>query len=113
MYGLPQRGRVDLTFSLQYNNKGFRLLTNCPTQQTCTYKPAMERGYTGKLTFVTMLGTYDRKNMTFHVKGSMTYGFSVDKAGNVNGSPPRLATPREQREAMAVVRSEFPSWKIY
>src|SRR5215813_8728048 len=30
VYSLPQRGRVGLTFSLQYNNKGFRLQTACP-----------------------------------------------------------------------------------
>ena len=37
LYALAQRGRSALSFSLQYNNKGFRLLTSCPTQQTCTY----------------------------------------------------------------------------
>src|SRR5215471_715988 len=37
LYSSSQRGRVELSFSLQYNNKGFRLMTNCPTPQTCSY----------------------------------------------------------------------------
>src|SRR5215468_10202284 len=47
LYALPQRGRVELTFSLQYNNKGFRLMTNCPTPQTCSLTWILNQGGVG------------------------------------------------------------------
>jgi hypothetical protein len=58
------------------------------------------------------LGTADPKKQTFSAKGAMTYGYNVDKQGNVTGSAPRLATKKELRQALAVVRREFPGWKI-
>jgi len=58
------------------------------------------------------LGTADPKKQTFHAKGAMAYGYSVDKKGKVTGSAPRVATKRELRQALAVVRREYPAWKI-
>ena len=37
LYAAAQRGETALSFSLQYNNKGFHLLTSCPMHQTCNY----------------------------------------------------------------------------
>jgi hypothetical protein len=74
--------------------------------------PAREKGSAGASTFVTILGTTDLKKQTFSAKGAMTYGYSVDKKGNVTGSAPRLATKQELRQALAVVRREYPEWKI-
>jgi hypothetical protein len=74
--------------------------------------PAREKGVAGASTLVAILGAADPKNHTFNAKGAMTYGYSVDKQGNVTGSKPRVATKRELRQALAVVRREYPGWKI-
>jgi RHS repeat-associated protein len=74
--------------------------------------PSREKGHAGASTLVAILGTADPKKQTFSAKGAITYGYSVDKQGNVTGSAPRLATKKELRQALAVVRREFPGWKI-
>ena len=40
LYSVVQRGRVGLTFSLQYNNKGFNVVANCspPPNNRCAYR---------------------------------------------------------------------------
>jgi len=74
--------------------------------------PPREKGFAGATTLVAILGAADAKNHTFHAKGAMTYGYSVDKKGKLTGTPPRLATKRELRQALHVVSREFPGWKI-
>jgi RHS repeat-associated protein len=74
--------------------------------------PSREKGLAGASTLVTILGATDPKKETFNAKGAMTYGYSVDKQGKVTGSAPRLATKQELRQALAVVRREYPEWKI-
>jgi len=74
--------------------------------------PSRAKGDAGSSTLVAVLGSADLKNHTFHAKGAMTYGYSVDKQGNVTGSAPRVATKKEIRQALAVVRREYPGWKI-
>ena len=75
-------------------------------------KPSREQPNAGASSFVAILGSTDAKNQTFHAKGAMAYGYSVDKNGKVAGSAPRVATKQELRQALSVVRREFPAWKI-
>jgi hypothetical protein len=66
---------------------------------------------TGASGFNTILGIADAKNRTFHVKGAMSWGYSVDRQGNVHGIPPHVANPDQLRKSLDVVRSES-GWKI-
>jgi hypothetical protein len=67
---------------------------------------------TGTFTAVTTLGIADRKNKTFKVLGAMTWGYKIDKNGNVSGVAPRVATKAEQVRSIAVLRRESPTWTI-
>jgi hypothetical protein len=55
-----------------------------------------------RLNFVSTMGVADGK--TFNVKGSLTWGFSVNKGGDVKFSGVRLATPAEQRGSLTIWR---------
>ena len=57
---------------------------------------------TRHLNFVSTMGIAAAN--TFNVKGSLTWGFSVNKAGQVSFSGVRLATPAEQRGSLIVWR---------
>lgn len=54
------------------------------------------------LNFVSTMGVTDGK--TFNVKGSLTWGFSVNKSGDVKFSGVGLATPAEQRGSLTIWR---------
>jgi hypothetical protein len=61
---------------------------------------------------VTTLGVADKNSKTFKVTGSMTWGYKIDKNGNVSGVAPRVATKTEQARSIAVLRRESPAWTI-
>jgi RHS repeat-associated protein len=66
----------------------------------------------GTFTAVSTLGVADKANKTFKVTGSMTWGYKIDKNGNVSGLAPRVATKAEQARSIAVLRRESPTWTI-
>jgi len=66
----------------------------------------------GTFTAVSTLGVADKANKTFKVTGSMTWGYKIDKSGNVSGVAPRVATKAEQARSIAVLRRESPGWTI-
>ncbi len=66
----------------------------------------------GTFTAVSTLGVADKANKTFKVTGSITWGYKIDKNGNVSGLAPRAATKAEQARSIAVLRRESPTWTI-
>jgi hypothetical protein len=66
----------------------------------------------GTLTAVSTLGVADQVNKTFKVIGSITWGYQIDKDGNVSGMAPRLATKAEQARSIAILKRESPAWTI-
>ncbi|HEY6386974.1 MAG TPA: RHS repeat-associated core domain-containing protein, partial [Candidatus Acidoferrum sp.] len=66
----------------------------------------------GTFSAVTTLGVADKANKTFKVTGSMTWGYKIDKNGNVSGMAPRVATKAEQARSLAVLKRESPGWTI-
>lgn len=75
-------------------------------------RPGRQQGDAGASTFTTILGKANATKSTFHAKGAMTWGYSVDQHGKVTGSTPRLATKGELQRALGVVQHDFPFWKI-
>jgi RHS repeat-associated protein len=74
--------------------------------------PSTHQGGSGTFTATTTLGVADKENKTFKAKGSITWGYSVDKAGNVSASKARVATQAEQTRSIAVLKRDSPSWTI-
>jgi RHS repeat-associated protein len=71
------------------------------------------RAYDFGASFVTILGTADPKNRTFHAIGAMSWGYNTTAQGTVVGIAPHVANAAQLRGSLAVVRSEFRAWTIY
>jgi hypothetical protein len=66
----------------------------------------------GTFTAVSTLGVVDQANKTFRAIGSISWGYRIDKRGNVSGVAPRVATRAEQEHSIVVLRRESPAWTI-
>jgi RHS repeat-associated protein len=74
--------------------------------------PSTHKGGSATLTAVTTLGVADANSKTFKVLGSMTWGYKVDKSGNITTMGPRVATRAEQARSIAVLKRDSPTWTI-
>ena len=75
-------------------------------------QPSTQKGGSGTFRATTTLGIADQKNKTFKVLGSMTWGYNLDKKGNVTVIAPRAATGGEQTRSINVLRRDSPLWTI-
>ncbi len=75
-------------------------------------EPSTPKGESGTFMAVTTLGVADQKSKTFEVLGSMTWGYKIDKGGNVTTMGPRVATRGEQAGSIAVLKRDSPGWAI-
>ena len=75
-------------------------------------EPSTPKGESGTFTAVTTLGVADQETKTFEVLGSMTWGYKIDKGGNVAPMGPRVATRGEQAGSVAVLKRDSPGWTI-
>jgi len=72
--------------------------------------PGVAAGNAATFRAVSSLGVANGK--TFEVRGSMTWGYSVDKSGHISPYGPRVATPDEERKSIQILRRDSPSWTI-
>jgi hypothetical protein len=66
----------------------------------------------GTFTAVSTIGVADVGNKTFKPIGSITWGYTIDKGGNVSAIAPRVSTQKEHAASIAVLRRESPGWRI-
>jgi RHS repeat-associated protein len=74
--------------------------------------PSTQKGGSATFTAVSTLGVADQVNKSFKVLGSMTWGYKVDKSGNITVIGPRAATRVEQARSTAVLKRDSPTWTI-
>jgi RHS repeat-associated protein len=67
---------------------------------------------TGTFTAVSTLGIADVKAHTFTIKGSVTWGYSVDRSGTVSATGPEISTVTEQNRSLAALRTQYLEWSI-
>ena len=83
-----------------------------PANDAANFHDEPKSSKAGTFTAVTTLGVANNNSKTFQVTGSMTWGYKIDKNGNVSGIAPRVATAAEQARSIAVLRRESPTWSI-
>jgi len=68
------------------------------------------RGGSVRWSAVSVVGDANIANKTFHARGAITWGFSIDSKGNLSVRGPVPASQAQQTQAIQQAKKEYPEW---